>query len=403
MQNTETVIGDISLDFNPDGFELTEENQTSQNEPESFADLLNKYDVWKPHRGELVEGTILMIERDIVLVDVGAKRDAVVPHQDLNRLDADRLERMSVGDEVPVYVLRTPNGHDDLEVSIKRGLEQQDWMRAEEYLESGAVQELQVTGYNKGGILAAFGNLSGFVPNSHVPELRHVRDIEQRDEVKAQLIGTTLPLQVIEVNRPRRRLVLSAKAAQYILREQRLKELEAGDVVHGIVESIADFGAFVNLGGITGLIHISRLDWQHVNHPSDVVNVGDDIEVLVENVDLKRGRVRLNRQALLPDPWELVAEKYSAGDMVNGRVTNVVEFGAFVQLPPGVEGLVHVSEIPDNGLVSPQEMLRPGDVVHPHILDIDLERKRIRLSLRQGTETPVTDWTVVPAKAEEAE
>ena len=403
MQNTETVIGEISLDFNPDGFELTEENQTSQNEPESFADLLNKYDVWKPHRGELVEGTILMIERDIVLVDVGAKRDAVVPHQDLNRLDADWLERMSVGDEVPVYVLRTPNGHDDLEVSIKRGLEQQDWMRAEEYLESGAVQELQVTGYNKGGILAAFGNLSGFVPNSHVPELRHVRDIEQRDEVKAQLIGTTLPLQVIEVNRPRRRLVLSAKAAQYILREQRLKELEAGDVVHGIVESIADFGAFVNLGGITGLIHISRLDRQHINHPSDVVNVGDEIEVLVENVDLKRGRVRLNRQALLPDPWELVAEKYSAGDMVNGRVTNVVEFGAFVQLPPGVEGLVHVSEIPDNGLVSPQDMLRPGDVVHPHILDIDLERKRIRLSLRQGTETPVTDWTVVPAKAEEAE
>lgn len=390
QNDTITAVADIENSENSPA-------KTNGNDEElSFAELLDQYDFERPRRGQLLEGEVLTINDGAILVDVGAKRDAVIPRQDLNRLDEEWLSKISVGDEVPVYVLRTPSGTDELHVSLKRGLEEQEWDRAEEYLENGEILELPVIGYNKGGILVQFGHLRGFIPNSHVPELRHAGQREEQEEYKNEQIGQVKTLKVIEVNRSRRRFVLSEKAAQRQARQRRLEDLSAGDVVHGVVESIADFGAFVNIGGgVTGLVHISRLDWKRVQHPSEVVSVGDEFDVLVEDVNVERERIRLNRQSLMPNPWDVVADKYVVGDIVEGEVSNVVDFGAFVQLPEGVEGLIHVSEMGSSFVGSPSDILKPGDSVRVRIINMEPERERLGLSMQQ-VEVKEIDWDVVP-------
>jgi small subunit ribosomal protein S1 len=266
--------------------------------------------------------------------------------------------------------------------SLNKGLQQQDWLRAQDLLESEEVVEAKATDFNRGGVLVSFCRLQGFVPNSHVTSLpRGVRGRRLR-KAKAELVGQTLSLVVIEVNQRRRRLVLSERAAERQKRQRLLEELTEGEVRTGIVRNLVDFGAFVDLGGLDGLIHISELDWKYVHHPSEVLSVGDEVEVYVLDVDRERGRVALSRKRLLPDPWHRVAEELREGDLVDGTITNVVPFGVFVEVGEGVEGLVHTSRIPDCGADGPS--LEAGSPVTVRVLNVDAWEHEIGLSLQKA-------------------
>lgn len=371
------------------------ENQEGENGEEwgeLFEQLLEDYDYEDPRRGQILEGEIIHVDEDSVLVDIGAKRDAIVPRKDLDQLDDEFRGGLRSGDKIPVYVMRTGKVGGDLLVSINRGLEQEDWERAERNLDSGDVSNPEIIGQNKGGVVVRFGRLRGFVPNSHIPDIRRGAGSDELRDQKEELIGTTLPVKVIEVNQKRRRLVLSSRAARHERRSQRLEELEPGTTVSGKVVNLVDFGAFVDLGGVDGLVHISELDWSRVEHPSEIFEVGEEVEVEITDVDVERERVSLSRKSLLKNPWQTIDEKYTPGDLVEGEVTNVRNFGAFVMLPEGVEGLIHVSELGIVGPGYPQDIVHPGDKVLVRILDIEQERERISLSMSRVSKDEQMAW-----------
>ena len=356
----------------------------------SFAELLDQYTYPRPKRGEILKGKVMRVEDDVVIIDVGAKRDAIVPHQEVEQLDEDWLKSLSRGDQVPVYVTHTPVGDEELIVSLEKGLEEHDWDRAEQLQANDETLELEVIGYNKGGILVQFNRLQGFVPNSHVPGLKYVRDSDQQRSVKAKKTGMTLPVKIIEIDRQQQRLVLSAKEAQKELRQEQLRELQPGQVVSGRVVNLVPYGAFVDLGQVSGLLHVSKMAWDKVEHPADVLSVDDEIEVIVESVDIDRGRISLNRQELLSSPWQQFAEEHEVGELLEGEVTAVLDFGAFVRLPLGIEGLVHVSEI--EGSNQPESILQPGDRVLVSVISIEPEQQRLGLSTRRVTTSEEIEW-----------
>lgn len=374
--------------------ELEEDDSAAQNGNMDFGELLEEYTMERPKRGQILDGRIIRVDEDAVLVDVGAKRDAVVPRTDLNRLDEEKLEGLSSGDQVNVYVIRTPVGDEELLVSINKGLMHEEWKRAEKCMESGEVLELEVIDRNRGGLLVEFGTLRGFVPNSHIPELRRFGSRQQIDARKEEKIGSTMLLKVIEVNSERRRLILSARAAQKERRQRRLEELEVGEVVEGHVVNLVNFGAFVNLGGVDGLLHKSEIDWKRVDDPSEVLNRGDKVEVKIKDIDVERERISLSRKALLANPWDTVTERYTEGQLIEGTVTNVQDYGAFVQVEEGVEGLVHVSEMNIAESGSPRDVVQPGDTVLVRILDIQPEEGRMGLSMRKVTQEEQLAWMV---------
>jgi small subunit ribosomal protein S1 len=277
-------------------------------------------------------------------------------------------------------ILRTWGHRDGIVVSINKGLQNQDWLRATDLLEREAVVEAEVVGTNRGGVLVRFGQLDGFVPNSHLSSVPRGTRGARRQEAKSELVGQTLSLMVIEVNQRRRRLVLSERKASHARRRRLLEALTEGDVRTGTVTGLVDFGAFVDLGGIDGLIHISELDWGHVDRPSEVLQVGDSVEVYVLSVDRERERIGLSRKRLLPDPWYVVTDALEVGQVVQGTVTGVVDFGVFVDLGQGIEGLVHISETPAAEATLAE--LKPGSPVSVRVLEIDDDRRRISLSLR---------------------
>jgi small subunit ribosomal protein S1 len=350
------------------------------------------YDYTRPRRGEVREATILSIGEHDIVVDLGGKQDGIVPPQDLELLDEDYRASLEMGDRVPVVILKTWGKRDGILVSINKGLQERDWLRAQQMLDSGEVFEAEVERFNRGGALVPFGRLEGFVPNSHLTAVpRGLRGDQLRD-AKAKLVGQTLSLVVIEVNQRRRRLVLSQRKADRKRRGHLLKELTAGEVRTGIVRNLVDFGAFVDLGGLDGLIHVSELDWKHVDHPSEVLSVGDEVDVYVMSVDRERERISLSRKRLLPDPWDQAMNTLHQGDVVEGSVTSVADFGAFVDVSDGVEGLVHVSEMPAGE--STRSELSPGTPVTVRVLDVDDWRRRISLRLegiRQAESIEATD------------
>jgi small subunit ribosomal protein S1 len=318
-----------------------------------------------------------------------------VLRKDLDLLDESYRDGLSVGDRVPVMILQTWGNRDGIVVSINKGLQNQDWLRASDLLESEEVVELEVVGVNRGGLLVQFGQLQGFVPNSHLASMPRSLKGARLKEAKSALVGQTLRLVVIDVNQRRRRLVLSERKANQARRQQVLNELTEGDVHSGTVTSLVDFGAFVDIGGIDGLIHISELSWGHVDHPSEVLQVGDRVEVYVLSVDRERERIGLSRRRLLPDPWYAVTDVLQVGSVVQGTVTNVVDFGAFVNLGQSVEGLVHISETPAGKVTLGS--LEPGSTIAVRVLEIDHDRRRISLSLRDVVQElllsePSTAW-----------
>lgn len=379
-------------------------NHNGQQE-KSFEELLDNYSPELLRKGQYVQGEILQIRDNVILADVDAKRTAIVPPQDLALVEDDLLEQLAVGDQIMLYVLRTPAGDEDLLVSLNKGLEQQDWVSAAQYLDSEEVLKLEVVGHNKGGLMVAFRHLRGFVPASHVPQLQHIYNQEQLASQKAKLVGEELSLKVIDVDPQRRRLVLSAKKAQKELRLERLLELQQkeGDVITGRITNLVKFGAFVDLEGIEGLIHISEIAWHKVEHPGEILSRGQELDVMIQSVDIERERISLSRKALLPSPWDTFAHNYEEGQLVEGVVASVVDFGAFVLVEEGIEGLLHTSEMNGARGAKPEDVLAPGDLVLVRILDIQSEEQRLALSQRRVSQVEEMEWTFRRQQAQSME
>ncbi|MGJ3240642.1 MAG: 30S ribosomal protein S1 [Anaerolineae bacterium] len=376
-------------------------NQELENESLSFEELLDSYMYESPTRGQILEGIILEAKQDQIILDVGLKRDAVVTRKDLERLSAEVIATLQPGKEVQTYVLQPYSGDGELIVSINKALELEDWSIANQLMDTDEVTDARVIDSNKGGLLVRFGRLTGFVPNSHIESVPPATSTGRMREIKSELIGRTLSLKVIQVETKRNRLILSERAARRAARSERLAEIEPGQVLIGRVVNLTDFGAFVDIGGVDGMIHISNIDHRHVNHPSDVLAVGEEVEVRVDSVDIERERIALNRKAILPDPWKSFVSNYEAGQLLEGVVTNVVDFGVFVAAPGGAQGLVHTSRMETLGASTPRDMFREGDDVLVRIVGIDTEQQHIELSIDDVTLDEQQAWMF--RKREEAQ
>jgi small subunit ribosomal protein S1 len=363
--------------------ENTPEQQTMENE---FRDLLEASLTYKQlQRGDIRNAEILQITDREVIVDLGDKYDGIVPVTDLDRLEPQVRRNLKVGDVVPVYIMQT-GVSDNLIVSINQGMQQYDWEKARELLKTEEAVTVNVKGHNRGGILVAWNRLEGFIPSSHLISTTSSGSRDTWDD----LLSQQLRVKVIEVDQSRRRLIFSEREAQ---REQRaqhkarlLAELQEGDIVRGKVTGLRDFGAFVNLGGADGLIHVSELAWHRVDHPRDVLRVGEDIDVYVLSLDRNTNRIALSRKRLLPDPWEAAGEKYHEGQLVEGTVTNVVDFGAFVALDDGLEGLLHLSEMGNGSLKEPHSYVKKGDRLSLRISHLEPDKRRVGFTQRWGTD-----------------
>jgi small subunit ribosomal protein S1 len=350
--------------------------------------LTEEYDYKRPRRGQIRKGEVIKMEEGGVTIDLGLKRDGFVPRTDLDRLGDEVSSSLEPGQEVTARVVRLENDEGNLVLSIYQARFEEDWARARELLQSGDIWQGEVTDYNRGGLVVTFGHSSAFVPASHLfrQDMRRMSPDQRKAKLKAY-VGQELPLKVIEVNRKRRRLIASERLARQETRdrnrERLLNELVEGQICSGTVSKLCDFGAFVDLGGAEGLIHISELAWRRIQHPREVLKVGDEIDVYVVRLDRQRKRIGLSLKRLQLDPWMLIDETYTVDQLVSGIVTNVVDFGVFVALDIGVEGLVHISELADPPPSDPRELVKRGDKLILRILRIDSIRQRIGLSLRQ--------------------
>jgi len=376
--------------------------------------LLDEIDktLLEPQGGEIRTGIIVDKRPHEILVDIGYKSEGIVSGREIERL-SDTLSSLSIGDEVPVYVLREDKDG-NLLLSISRAQAEKDWERAESLMASQHIFESAVAAYNRGGVIVKIGQVRGFVPASQLSADSQSQGEEQTEESEdrwAQLVGANLMLKVIDIDRKRNRLILSERLAVREWRrqqkEQLLDRLKEGDVYDGLISSIADFGAFVDLGGADGLIHLSELSWNRVNHPSEVVAVGDTVKVQILSVDQERRRIGLSLRRLQPQPWDIVNETYEVGQVVHGRITKLVNFGAFARLDKdGIEGLIHVSELTDRRITHPKEVVSEGDEFELRIIRIDTDKRRMGLSLKQAlppSEESEVDWQIAPADEAEGD
>ncbi len=368
---------------------MSNEQENNVRWDDDFESMLENsldYSYTPPRRGEIRTATILQIEEREIIVDLGAKQDGIVPYTDIERMDEEFRETLEVGKDVPVYVLNPSDANNNLVVSINMGLQRYDWEKARELLKTEEAVKVTVTGHNKGGVLVRWRRLEGFIPSSHLTSID--LSLDRRDAM-AQLAGEGLEVKVIEVDQDRRRLIFSEREAQ---REQRqkqkarlLEQLNEGDVVDGKVTGLRDFGAFVNIGGADGLIHVSELAWHRVDHPRDILSIGDKIQVYILNLDRETKRIALSLKRLLSDPWDDAQERYHEGQLTDGTVTNVVDFGAFVALDDGLEGLLHLSEMGDGSLKEPYSYVQKGDRLTLRISHLEPEKRRVGFTQRWGT------------------
>ncbi|HEX6689493.1 MAG TPA: 30S ribosomal protein S1 [Solirubrobacterales bacterium] len=339
--------------------------------------------------GDVVKGSVVRIDKDEVLVDIGYKSEGVIPSTELSiRKSVDPADEVELGEEIDALVLTKEDAEGRLVLSKKRARFEKAWRRIEAAAESGEPVEGSVIEVVKGGLILDLG-VRGFLPASLV-DIRRVHNLDE-------FLGQKLECKVIELNRSRNNVVLSRRAVleeeRKEVREQILGRLEPGQVVEGKISNIVDFGAFVDLDGIDGLIHISELSWSHVNHPSEVVSIGDTVRIKVLDIDRDRQRISLGLKQTQEDPWQRVISTHRSGDVLEGTVTKVVAFGAFVEILPGVEGLVHISELADHHVESPTEVVEPNSTLNVKILEIDEERRRLSLSIKrvEGQNMPMGD------------
>jgi small subunit ribosomal protein S1 len=335
------------------------------------------------NEGEVVHGKVVRVDKDEVLVDIGYKSEGVIPVAELSiRRSVNPEDEVKLGDEIDALVLTKEDADGRLILSKKRARFEIAWKSIESAAESGDPVIGKVIEVVKGGLILDLG-VRGFLPASLV-DIRRVQDLDE-------FLGQELRCKVIELNRSRNNVVLSRRAVledeRKEMRQAILDRLSPGDVVEGQISNIVDFGAFVDLDGMDGLIHISELSWSHVNHPSEVLEIGQDVQVKVLDIDRERQRISLGLKQTQSDPWQQVVDAYNENDVVQGKVTKVVTFGAFVEIMPGVEGLVHISELAQHHVENPREVVSQGDVVNVKIIEVDAERRRLSLSLKRVDES----------------
>lgn len=354
--------------------------------------LTEAYDYEPPRRGQVCKGIILKFDTSGIIVDVGLKLDGLVPQSDIDNLEEELVSELKLGQEIVTRMVKPGGGDDRHLLSLYQAQQEVDWEKAQTLLENDEIWQGEVTGHNRGGLLAKFGQLQAFVPTSHlaVNDRRKLADKNRRDTFEAY-IGQEIPLRFIEVNHDSNRLIASERQARQELQQQQMEELLhtllEGEVHRGTVRHLAGFGAFVDLGGADGLVHNSELAWRKIRHPSEVLNVGDEIDVYILNLDHERKRISLSLKRLLPDPWTVIEETLAVDQLVPGTVTNVVDFGVFVALDMGVEGLVHISELADPPPEHPREITRRGQQLLLRVLRIDPARRRLGLSLKQVSDS----------------
>ena len=369
-------------------------------EPSTMAELLAEQDadIRSFKHGDVVEGTVVRIDRDEILVDIGAKSEGVVSNRELYGRNAETAPALAIGDTVLVYVLQpeSPEGH--VVLSLRRAGLERKWRAMQEQFEAGVIIEAPVIDHNKGGLIVDCG-IRGFVPISQIvdfprrPQNEQPRDAAQEIAEKLQpYVGRRLRLKILEVNRKANRLILSEKVALYEERREKRDELfsslQVGQKVTGSVRSIAPFGVFIDLGGIDGLVHKSELSWNKVNNPEAGYKVGDEVEAEVIDINHERGRISLSIRRLQPDPWHSTVADFRVGDVIEGTVTKLVNFGAFVRVRDGLEGLIHISELSHQRVAHPGDVVREGQTLKLKIISLDSERHRLGLSLKQAEEPP---------------
>ena len=359
-------------------------------------------------RGDVLPGTIVQISSHEIVVDVGSKSEGIISGREMERLPRDAFSEMKVGDEIMTYVVSPEDGNGNIVLSLSRAQTEKDWHEAEELFKSQNVFEGQVAGFNKGGLIVKVGKVRGFVPASQlvsVPGGKPEAEGEGAEESKADkqwqpLVGKKLQLKVIEMDRARNRLILSERAAmrdwRKVQKEKLLSELHVGMHLKGKVISLADFGAFVDLGGADGLVHLSEISWKRVTHPKEVLKVGQEVEVEVLNVDHDRKRIGLSLKRLEADPWSTIENRYKIGQLVEGTITKLAKFGAFARIKDDdeIEGLIHISELSDGRINHPKEVVKEGQVVTLRVIRIDADKRRLGLSLKRvdQAEYAESDW-----------
>ncbi len=386
-------------DAEPDDSAQTEPAKAEEAAPETVAPA--EEEPPKHRRGQVYHGAITKTTPTAVYVDLGDGDQGVVPGRELELMTRKMLESLSVGAEVDVYVVNPRNHRGETVLSINHALEELDWRKAEEYSKSKEVYEALIGGYNKGGLIVRFGRLRGFVPQSQLAEER-ARGMtgETPEERYGPMVNHPIGVKVMEVDRGRNRLILSERAAMREVRQQRkrelIEELSIGEVRKGTVVSLENFGAFVDIGGAEGLVHVTELAWGHITHPRQAVNIGDEVEVEVISINPEARRIGLSRRRVLHDPWDEIATSLRRGQLVRGRVTKLTKFGAFARLidNDAVEGLIHISELSAERVSHPREVVKRGDELVLRIVKIDIKDRRLGLSLKSvnSTEYLDLDW-----------
>jgi small subunit ribosomal protein S1 len=359
-----------------------------------------------PTPGEIREGIIATIRENEILVSVGTKSEGVISGRELEQIPDQERGNFHVGQEIVVYVVASEDANGNVVLSYTRAREERDWEKVEKLKATQEVYHSKVVGYNKGGLIVPVGGLRGFVPASQVSLVRRSGATGDTPEQRwGKMVGESVSVRVIEVDRERRRLILSERQAlqetRETLKERLLDQLVEGDVRTGRVTSLADFGAFVNIDGADGLVHLSEISWDRIQHPSEVLSVGQEVTVKVISVDQDRKRIGLSIRQLQRDPWLTRVEHLKEGMLVEGKITHLTKFGAFAKLDEDLEGLIHISELSEQRVSHPKEVVHEGDVVTLRVIKIDPERRRIGLSLRKVDSAAYADFDWKMALAEE--
>ncbi len=359
-----------------------------------------------PAQGEIREGVVARITPSEILIDVGAKSEGTISGRELESLDQETRKGLAVGQTVLIYVLNPEDRNGNIVLSLSKAKEEQDWRKAEDLLKSQDVYSGPIAGFNKGGLIVKLGHVRGFVPASQLGQARRRRSEGDTPEQKwARMVGETTQVKVIEVDRGRNRLIMSERAAaketRELEKERLLSEIKPGDVRKGRVISLAEFGAFVDIGGADGLVHLSELSWKHIAHPNEILKIGQEVDVTVLSVDQERRRIALSLKRREEDPWSIIQKKYRIGQLVAGTITKLAKFGAFARIEGDdeIEGLIHVSELADGHIEHPRDAVAEGQAVTLRIIKVDGDKRRMGLSLKRvsSAEYAEADWEKVAA------
>ena len=364
---------------------------TQDDSSQEMQRILDEMEFETLRRGEIVEGTVMRADLDGIFLDIGHKEEGFIPPNEMRTIDAEELKSMDEGDQLIAFILR-PDSQDGPILSVDRARGEEGWRELQKYLESDSPVEGRIAGFNRGGCILEVENVQGFVPMSQLitvsrEQFAMSEDSESKEQTN-ELIGSTLTVKVLEVNRSRNRAIFSERSALKEQREEQkailIEQLQEGDIRKGRVTGVSSFGAFVDLGGADGLIHISELSWGMVTSPDEIVNVGEEIDVFILRIDRDTMKIALSLRKLYPEPWETIHERYNVGDVVNATVTKLADFGAFARLEDSIEGLIHITEMGHDAVAHPGEIITEGDSVQVTILRIESDRRRLGLSLKQS-------------------